>query len=398
MSGWATRVSGVSRIASAWGDRFRLLLAVFLALGWVGLAGVGGGCRTRDGRATTVTLEDDLPALVIFTNAAAWVRAERAVGSGEVVLESPVIDSSAAWNELVVSWNVEPAAGAGLGVDAQARVGERWTRHYRLGEWSLDGATPVRRTSVDGESDEDGAVKTDTLVLRGAATGVRVRLRLSGVLAAEPERLRWVTVALCDSKQRDEPRVARSDVWGTTLDVPERSQVAYLDGRAWCSPTSVSMLLAWWARELGRPELDRDVPEVAQGVHDPGWPGTGNWPFNTAYAGSFQGMRGCAARLRDLQDVEALVRARIPVVLSVNAPALRGKPVTPDGGHLVICVGFTGEGDVVVNDPWARLDEGQRVRRVYRREFVERAWSHAERLAYLIAPEARAAVFPAVWR
>ncbi len=362
------------------------------------LALAGGPIPTRGAAEVYVTLEAPLPALVIFTNAASWTRIPETNSPGGLVLESPVIQSEGSWNELVVSWNVEPATGAGLEVEARARIGERWTRGYRLGSWSLDGERPVRRTSFGGESDADGRVKTDTLVMRRTADGVRLRLRLSGTLEESPEHLRWVTLSLCDSERSREPRAARSEVWGTSLDVPERSQVAYLDGRAWCSPTSVSMILGWWSRQKAQPDWDRDVPVVAAGVQDPGWPGTGNWPFNTAYAGSVGGLRGCAARLRDLRDVEDLVAAGIPVVLSVNAPALRGKPVAPDGGHLVIVVGFTSTGDVTVNDPWARLEEGQRVRRVYRREFVERAWTHAHRLAYLIAPEERVKAFPAVWR
>jgi len=363
-----------------------------------GWAIVGGVNEVRARAEEWLKLEGPLPALVIFTNAAAWARVDTGGSTDEVILQSPVIRSVPPWNELVVSWNVEPAMGAGLAVEAISLVGERWTRGYRLGQWSLNGEQPVRRTSVEGDSDGDGKVKTDTLVMREAADGVSLRLRLSGTLAQAPERLRWVTVSLCDSKRPPPTRSGRREVWGTTLEVPERSQVTYLDGRAWCSPTSVSMILAWWSRQLRRPELDQDVPVVAAAVHDPGWPGTGNWPFNTAYAGSFPGMRACAARLRDLRDVEDLVAAGIPVVLSVNAPALRGKPVAPDDGHLVICVGFTAEGDVVANDPWARLEEGQRVRRVYLREHLERAWMHAHRLAYLIAPEDKAKAFPAVWR
>lgn len=366
------------------------------ALLWV--LGAGWGCATRPATMGRVILEATQPALVIFTNAAAWERVSPEGGAGAVELTSPEIATVTPWNELVVSWNVEPAEGAGLELEAEARVGERWTRRYRLGGWSLDGEQPVVRSSVNGESDEDGVVKTDTLVMKSAANGVRIRLRLTGTVAVERERLRWVTVSLCDTGAQPEARGPERSVWGRTLEVPERSQVSYLDGRAWCSPTSVSMILAWWAEELKRPELKRDVPEVARGVNDPGWPGTGNWPFNTAYAGSFSGIRGCAARLRDLRDLEELVGAGIPVVLSVNAPALRGKPLARDTGHLILCVGFTPEGDVVANDPWARLEEGQRVRRVYLRGNVDRAWSSSHRLAYLIAPVGRADRFPAAWR
>ena len=378
---------------------------LFRWVGWVSLlleVGLFGGCARNGGADRIMRHAADLPGLVVFSRVSEWKRLRGDGAGGDWVLESPVIRTREAWDEAVISWNVEPADGAGLGMEAQAWVGDglpgmekRWTRWYRLGDWSLDGEVPVRRTSVEGETDADGRVKTDTLVMRKPAWGIRVRVRVLGTLVEEPERLRWVAVSLGDSRRDTKPRGPYRKVWGKTLDVPEHSQVSYLDGKAWCSPTSISMVLGWWAQRLGRPDLERDVPEVARGVDDPGWPGTGNWPFNTAYAGSFPGMRACAGWLRDLRDVERLVAEGIPVVLSVNAPMLRGKPLLPNHGHLVIAVGFTGDGDVVVNDPWARLEEGQRVRRIYRREHVEAAWAVSHRLAYLVAPERESASFPA---
>lgn len=343
----------------------------------------------------TTNLSSDLPLILAFTNTAAWTR-EPTLGPS-LVLRSPPLEVSTPWNEAIVSWNVQPAARAALTVEARGFVEDRPTRFYGLGHWSLDPEAGVARTSLDRQRDLDGQVLTDTLRLDRSSHRIQIRLTLHGQLVPHPERLRLVTVSLANTETNPTPRPARTDVWGRFLEVPERSQVAYADGRAWCSPTSVSMILGWWARSLGRPELDQDVPAVAEGVHDPAWPGTGNWPFNTAYAGSFPGMLACAARLRDLRDLEDLVAEGVPVVLSVNAPALRGKPPARDGGHLVLCLGFTPEGDVVANDPWARLEQGQRVRRVYPRAYVDRAWEHAHRLAYLIIPEHLRHSLPARW-
>lgn len=340
--------------------------------------------------------DTELPALLCFTNVERW-HVESA-GAEASVRVSPRLETRTPWNELIVSWNVQPADHAGLSIEARGLRDHQETRYYGLGHWSLGDSPFIVRTSQSGESDADGVVRTDTLVLHESANGVQLRLTLHGELTRHPERLRLVSLSLTDTRFRPEPRPADRTAWGHVLDVPERSQVAYADGRAWCSPTSVSMMLAWWARELGRAELDRDVPEVARGVDDPAWPGTGNWPFNTAYAGSFDGLTACVARLRDLRALEELVAAGIPAVLSVNAPVLRGKPPAKDGGHLILCVGFTESGDVVANDPWARLGEGQRVRRIYPRANVERAWEHAHHLVYLIAPSRLRAAFPAEWR
>ncbi|MBX3747484.1 MAG: C39 family peptidase [Verrucomicrobiae bacterium] len=337
-----------------------------------------------------------MPVTLGWTRAFEWPDSNQSPEG--VVLLSPLITTAAAWNELVVSWNIAPADGAGLSIEAQPVGPGGPARFYHLGHWSPDTHGPLERTSVRGQRDAFAEVKTDTLVLRQPAHALRLRLTLSGELARHPDRLRWITASLCDTTRPPAGRPALTQAWGTVLDVPERSQVSYPEGRAWCSPTSVSMILAWWARQRDQPDLDRDVPEVARGVHDPGWPGTGNWPFNTAYAGSIPGLRASALRLRDLRDLEQLVLAGIPVVLSVNAPMLRGEPRRPDGGHLVIAVGFTESGDVVTNDPWARLSEGQRVRRTYQRGHLDAAWNASHRLAYLIAPEPAARAFPVLSR
>lgn len=342
--------------------------------------------------AATDPIAGTMPLTFGWTRAFEWPR--DAAASEAVVLVSPRITTEAPWNELVVSWNVAPAEGAGLSVEVEPLGADGAGRFYHLGHWTPAADGPIERTSVRGQRDDFAEVKTDTLVLRRPSHAFRLRLTLAGTLARHPDRLKWVTASLCDTTRPPGGRPALATAWGTVLDVPERSQVAFPQGRAWCSPTSVSMVLAWWSRQLDQPGIDRDVPEVAQGVHDPGWPGTGNWPFNTAYAGSISGLRACAARLRDLRDLEELILAGIPVVLSVNAPMLRGEAHRPDGGHLVVAAGFTDSGDVVVNDPWARISEGQRVRRVYRRDHVDAAWRTSHRLTYLIAPDQGAHVFP----
>jgi hypothetical protein len=63
---------------------------------------------------------------------------------------------------------------------------------------------------------------------------------------------------------------------------------------------------------------------------------------------------------------------------------------TPSGfnrsdGHLVVVVGFTEQGDVIVNDPRADPGIGESVRRVYPRQQFKQAWQGGSRGAvYLI--------------
>ena len=78
--------------------------------------------------------------------------------------------------------------------------------------------------------------------------------------------------------------------------------------------------------------------------------------------------------MRSLRGVERLVGARIPVVTSITfgRGRLTGAPVSASNGHLVVVVGFTSAGNVVVNDPAARTRAG--VRRTYSRSQFENAW------------------------
>jgi hypothetical protein len=171
------------------------------------------------------------------------------------------------------------------------------------------------------------------------------------------------------------------------LDVPQRSQLNYEGGEGWCSPTSVSMVLAWWAHVLGQPALDHDVPLVARGVYDPVYKGTGNWSFNVAYAGQFLELRACALRMADVAELERWIARDVPPICSIDARKLHGADAVEEVGHLVVVVGFTAEGDVALNDPYVR--EGQTGRKIIPRENFIRAWQHSHNTAYLIFPASR---------
>lgn len=358
--------------------RHVLLLA---CLGPLAAAAFAAAPAGRASRALPPPPEGPYLATLIWTN----LPSTRKEGEDTVIHLGP-FTTEIAWDELVVSWNVQPAAGTGLRVEARAVYPDLTTRWYPLGTWSLDGTPP--RTSEKAPADDDGEVRTDIVALTIPAHTGEVRFTLLGELARQPERLRRAVISL-SAEAEPGSRAALREAWGRTNDVPQRAQNAYPDGRAWCSPTTISMLLAWWARELKQPALDLDVPRVARAVHDPGWPGTGNWSFNTALAGAQPGLAAFVTRLRDLRTLEELVAAGLPPSVSVSYGLLKGGAAQDDDGHLVIIAGFTPEGDPVINDPWAKLDEGQPVRRVYRRADLDRAWLASRRTAYLVAPEAR---------
>jgi hypothetical protein len=302
----------------------------------------------------------------------------------QIVLVSSEIAAGLDWNELVVSWNAPPTTA--LRVEARA-LGAGWSSgYYNLGLWSLN---PERhpRTSVKGQKDHYGSVHTDTLVLTRPANRVQLRLTLTSLAEQVEPSLKFLGLSFLDSSRPPSSRPPNRRAWGKTIPVPAKGQLDYAGGDDWCSPTSVSMVLAHWARVRGRSDWNVDVPEAARQIHDPAWGGTGNWCFNAALAGSLPGMRACVTRCRDLTEVEDWTRRGFPVVLSVSFNLLNGRRQGGGPGHLVVCVGFTDKGDVVINDPWAPPKEGRGVRRVYPRPDVLTAWQHSHNTVYLIYPE-----------
>ena len=314
-----------------------------------------------------------------FTSFPAFARSQ-SEKTGETILTSPEIKTRIQWTELIASWNAEMPASTYLKIEVRALYPGRPTKWYVMGRWSGDPALHPRE-SVRDQKDDDGNVDTDTLVLNRASERLQLRLTLGGEAGQTPT-LKFLSVSLLDGQAKPAPLPPNKNAWGKTIDVPERSQMAYENGGVLCSPTTVSMLLAHWSKELKQPDLDRDVPEVVTGVFDPKWGGTGNWVFNTAYAGSFQGLRAYTARLSDVAELEDWVAQGIPVGLSLCYNRLRGKSRVPSG-HIVVCVGFTENGDAIINDPGT----SKNVRKIFPRANLIDAWAYSKNAAYFIYPE-----------
>jgi len=303
---------------------------------------------------------------------------------GETVLLSPEIKSGIPWNELIVSWNADAPPRTFLKIEASAVSSGHATKFYDLGDWSPDNEA-ILRSSVRNQKDGDATVRTDTLTLTHLADAARIRVTLGGLDGARPT-LKYLGVSFSNTKVTTARISPNHAAWGKIISTPERSQHGYPRASGWCSPTSLSMDLAHWSEAMNRPEMNLTVPQVATNVFDASYDGTGNWVFNTAFAGSFDGMRSYVTRFDDLAEVEDWIAAGIPVILSARWDWLRpGRPLDA-AGHLIVCIGFTKTGDVIVNDPAAHLDRGQTVRQIYKREDVLRSWSHSHHAVYLVYP------------
>ncbi|MDE2489488.1 MAG: C39 family peptidase [Elusimicrobia bacterium] len=289
-------------------------------------------------------------------------------------LESADLESAAPFDDVVGSFAADVPAGGEIELSVKVRQDGAWTGWYVLGTETADGWASAPK--VD---DASATLDVDELKLKSPATAVRFRLRFKAARA--PVVLRQAALALSNGDAPAGPPAFEPGPWVRELDVAPRSQ---LDAESkykhdLCSPTSLAMTLAFWGRR-------RATEAVALAVRDRTSELFGNWPANAAYAASL-GLDARVARLNSLDDLQDQVAAGRPVPVSVTfGPGeLPGAPIEKTAGHLMVVVGFTKDGDVIVRDPAAR-DGG--VRRVYARAAFHRVWRVNKRgLAYLIGPD-----------
>jgi hypothetical protein len=297
----------------------------------------------------------------------------------EQILTSPELGAGLAFDELILSWNADAPPGTSVRVEAAAINSDRKTKFYGMGIWSSDPSKSPRE-SVLHQKDDNGNVSTDTLILKHAAQKFQLRLTLAGTDGQTPA-IRCLGICLTDTRQKLDPLPPNKSAWGKALPVPRKSQMWYPNGNVICSPTTVSMLLGFWSETLDKPEINKDVPEVMTNVYDSNWHGTGNWPFNMAYAGSLPGLRACVSRFSDVSELEDWIAKGLPVGMSLDYDRLREKGPGPNG-HLVVCVGFTKDGDVIINDPGT----SKNIQKTFPRKDLIYAWSASHNAVYLVYP------------
>jgi hypothetical protein len=342
------------------------------------------------GSAGALTMTYPSSTTTIHEKAADWAGAELrgtqlhaqaltlAPGAASGTLTSAPL-SVPAFDELVPSWNALTPGTGSVGVEVRAQSGGGvWTRWYSFGRWS----SAEGRSSVNGQKDAAGQVLTDTLRLGHKASAYQYRVTLRGA----GTQVRLLAFNTSERSRHAAGLGGPSDraAWGKTVDVPGRSQMIYPDGgEVWCSPTSVSMILAAHG-------VNVTVPQAAAGTYDRAYDGTGNWPFNTAYAGAL-GLRAFVTRLPNLAAAERFTAAGLPLAVSLGwkKGELPGAAIPTSSGHLMVLIGFDAAGNPVLNDPAAPSNET--VRRSYPRAAFEKLWlTHSGGLSYVIAPQGTA--------
>jgi hypothetical protein len=285
---------------------------------------------------------------------------------------SPWCEIGFRFTELIASWSATTPPGTWVEIRVIGADG----RSHPIALWTSDD-DPDHRRSLPG----DPEIATDVWRPAGGADRYRLTVlphRPRGTPAPVVHRLGAVVSAGDVRRTTSQHDRAVEPV----LDVPRLSQMTWAQagGRGWCSPAAVAMVLS----HAGRLPPGTDIATVARHVFDPAYDGTGNWPFNTAWAASLAD-HAFVTRLHDLREAEAFVAVGVPLVASVAYPAggLPGAPTRATDGHLVVIRGFTETGDVVTNDPAAPTERS--VRRTYDRAAFERAWLHGSGgLVYVI--------------
>ncbi|WP_110208340.1 C39 family peptidase [Nocardioides daejeonensis] len=315
---------------------------------------------------------------------------------------SPWAQTGFAATNLVPSWNAKARGKTLIRVEIRVASGSS------KGSWdevALWGFTPsgVRPHSGTSQPDDLARLATDTVLANSGRTFDRWRMRVT--LLRPTGTQRTPSIASLGAVAADRTTVSKP-VSRTTmkkneqLDLPSYSQMVHAGhhpewgggGEAWCSPTSMAMVVAGFGRGPKASALtwekgtDPRVDHAARHTYDHRYRGTGNWPFTTAYAGNY-GLDAFVTRLRDLRDAEKIVRKGIPVVVSIKfgRGELDGAPISSTNGHLLVISGFTATGQVLVHDPAGRTNAA--VRRTYDRAQFERAWlGGSGGIAYLVHP------------
>jgi hypothetical protein len=313
------------------------------------------------------------------------------------ILTSRPVRTSISFDTMIPSWEARTPPGTRIVVLVRVRYGDRWSNWMNVASYSAAG-----RSRSTSPAYGNWKVNVDTIQSRHGerAVAYQYQLRLiSNRKSRTPVVRRFSTVA---SQVANHGKFIASGnlnrVYGKSLPVPRFSQYDYDRGAAWCSPTSMSMVLSYWSRRTNRRGWRRTPPQSAPRVYDAGARLWGNWPFNTGFAGHL-GLESSVTRFNSLQQVERWIDKGIPVIASVAWDnRYRGRRLNNASipratyGHLMVIVGFTSRGDVIVNDSAA--SPRRAVRRVYDRGQFRRAWLNSDRwlggrsdgVVYLVHP------------
>jgi len=321
-------------------------------------------------------------------------------GDGAIALKSGALNgvytsnslNTSPFNKLVLSWNSDTPEGTSIQVEARVSLNSngQWSNWQSWGTWG----TSIKSGSVTGVTDSVANVDVDTLVVKSGQTASKIQYRviLNSDHSGVTPTVRLVSGALRNTIAgqginkvfTDNPDLSNLKV----LDVPQLSQMIRDPSIAnsICSPTSVAMILNYYGTQI--------TPETAAwGVYDYNYKDFGNWPFNTAYAGSigyrayvdYSTIDGLKREIATGHPVAVAVAYKNSGNVNADLPVVDGAPIASTNGHLIVVCGFTNENGtdyIIINDSAAASNAGVRVK--YRLDQFKNAWAESGNIAYII--------------
>lgn len=303
---------------------------------------------------------------------------DRRIPTGETGWVSGVFRPKRRFNEVLPSWNLDVAKGAGVQVELQVGDAEGWSPWMHIGDWGVLPALERRTRCARGK------VRIDIFEAKALLDRARLRFRVytGESTASKPGECTLRRLHLCFSNTlapiRARPPSKLPD--HAPLEVPliRQGEAPKKISSLVCSPTSVTMVLRYHGKKA-------PLAETCAGIRDPHHGLYGVWNRAVQYAWT-QGLPGYLTRIASWDRVLEHTAAGRPLVISLawKKGELRNCAFPFSPGHLIVILGLTKDGkQVVCADPGA--DPHEKVRRLYYREDLDKAWIARGGYTYVLA-------------
>lgn len=283
------------------------------------------------------------------------------------------------FDRLVVSWNGQTPGKSYFSIWLRVQT-DVWSSWLKVAVWGENYSS-----ATFSPKDEVARVSIDTVITQNKKQAKAFQFKI--VFHPDVNEVSPVLqkVAVCYFLKEYSVQQDKMEGYlpsSKTLELIPRSQKLEdreVSGRI-CSPTSLSMVLEFYGHSF-------TTKQMYQRVYDNGAQIFGNWPFNTAVAGSISGLEAYVDYYYGVRQLQEKIEQGIPVICSIafKNGELTGAPISATTGHLVVARGFVqkedGKSYFVVNDPAAAsLEE---VTRYYEVSEFAKAWKG---WVYIIKP------------
>jgi uncharacterized protein YvpB len=303
-------------------------------------------------------------------------------------LVSNIISPGFPFKQLIFSWNASKLDSLEiLQFEVEVSPDSNTWEKFSYQTWGAQIESAWQYESVK-EIKGIGKMNVDVLSLEKPMQFARVRVRALGTTGAGEIILRRVALSFSsDNVTWDDysknQRDIKAEFGKIKLAVPyftQRNLPPSISGSC-CSPTSVSMVLNYYGREI-EPE------QFAYQAYDSRGQIYGNWPHNMAAAFACGLGKTWIASHSSFDEIYDEVASGKPVVISVayGYDELPHSPIHEAlDGHLIVVVGFDGPNTVICNDPAGHGVEDGIVN--YPRYELEKIWLDHGGIAYHLWPE-----------